>query len=221
MSQSVARVRTWDRQAEAVRTFAGSDCGFAYRHSRFKGSARWVVLEVTFQLALGSLAAPVRYGELARRLGVAVGERAPLAEVRAAVLELRAAKGMVLDADDHDTWSTGSFFTNPVLTSELAERLPAAAPRFSDAQGRVKTSAAWLIEQAGFPRGYGSGPVRLSTKHTLALTNRGGAQTEDLLALAREVRAGVRNRFGVELVNEPVLLDACLLYTSPSPRDRS
>ncbi len=210
VSQSVARVRTWDRQQGAVRTFAGSDCGFAYRHSRFKGSARWVVLEVTFQLPLGSLAAPVRYGELARRLGVAVGERAPLAEVRAAVLELRAGKGMVLDPTDHDTWSAGSFFTNPVLTTELARRLPAAAPRFPDGSGRVKTSAAWLIEQAGFPKGYGSGPVRLSTKHSLALTNRGGARTADLLALAREVRAGVRDRFDVELVNEPVLIDATL-----------
>ena len=210
VSQTVARVRTWDRQSEAVRTFAGADCGFSYRHSRFKGSARWVVLDVTFQLALGSLAAPVRYGELAGRLGVAVGERAPLAEVRAAVLELRAGKGMVLDGADHDTWSAGSFFTNPVLTSELARRLPAAAPRFPDAQGRVKTSAAWLIEQAGFTKGYGSGPARLSTKHTLALTNRGGARIADLLALAREVRAGVRDRFGVELVNEPVLLDTTL-----------
>ena len=210
VSQSVARVRTWDREAEAVRTFAGSDCGFGYRHSRFKGSARWVVLEVTFQLALGSLSAPVHYGELAQRLGVAIGERAPLAEVRGAVLELRAAKGMVLDADDHDTWSAGSFFTNPVLTSESAQRLPAAAPRFPDGPGRVKTSAAWLIEQAGYGRGYGTGPARLSTKHTLALTNRGGARTADLLALAREVRAGVRDRFGVELVNEPVLLDATL-----------
>ena len=210
VSQSVARVRTWDRRAEAVRTFAGPDCGFAYRHSRFKGSARWVVLEVTFQLRHGSLGAPVRYGELASRLGVAVGQRAPLHQVRAAVLELRAGKGMVLDPADHDTWSAGSFFTNPVLTSELAERLPACAPRFPDSQGRVKTSAAWLIEQAGFAKGYGSGPARLSTKHTLALTNRGRARTADLLALAREVRAGVRDCFGVELVNEPVLLDATL-----------
>jgi UDP-N-acetylmuramate dehydrogenase len=210
VSQTIARVRTWDRDTGAVRTFAGPDCGFAYRHSRFKGSARWVVLEVTFQLALGSLGAPVRYAELARRLGVDVGRRAPLAEVRAAVLDLRAGKGMVLDAADHDTWSAGSFFTNPVLTDDLAERLPTAAPRFPDAQGRVKTSAAWLIEQAGFTKGYGTGPARLSSKHTLALTNRGGAQTADLLALAREIRAGVRDRFGVELVNEPVLLDATL-----------
>jgi UDP-N-acetylmuramate dehydrogenase len=126
------------------------------------------------------------------------------------VLELRSGKGMVLDAADHDTWSAGSFFTNPVLTDDESRRLPAAAPRFPDPKGRVKTSAAWLIEHAGFPKGYGSGQVRLSTKHALALTNLGGAKTADLLALAREIRAGVRDRFGVELVNEPVLLDATL-----------
>ena len=210
VSQTVAQVRTWDRETGAVRTFAGSDCGFAYRHSRFKGSARWVVLEVMFQLAVGSLGRSVRYGELARCLGVEVGGRAPLVDVQAAVLDLRAGKGMVLDAADHDTWSAGSFFTNPVLTQELATRLPPAAPRFPDAEGKVKTSAAWLIEQAGFPKGYGRGPARLSTKHTLALTNRGGAHTADLLALAREIRAGVQDRFGVELVNEPVLLDMTL-----------
>jgi UDP-N-acetylmuramate dehydrogenase len=113
---------------------------------------------------------------------------------------------MVLDAADHDTWSAGSFFTNPVLEADVAARLPAEAPRWPAPEGRVKISAAWLIEQAGFARGYGSGPVRVSTKHTLALTNRGGATTGELLALAREIRDGVQQRFGVTLVNEPVLV---------------
>jgi UDP-N-acetylmuramate dehydrogenase len=117
---------------------------------------------------------------------------------------------MVLDPADHDTWSAGSFFTNPVLTPEAAAALPAAAPRWPAPDGRVKVSAAWLIEQAGFFRGYGDGPVRLSGKHTLALTNRGAARTADLLALAREIRAGVRERYGVELVPEPVLVGCTL-----------
>ena len=113
---------------------------------------------------------------------------------------------MVLDADDHDTWSAGSFFTNPVLPASEAEALPADAPRWVQPDGSVKTSAAWLIEKAGFSRGHGSGRVSLSTKHTLALTNRGGATTEELLALAREIRDGVQSAFGVTLVPEPVLV---------------
>jgi UDP-N-acetylmuramate dehydrogenase len=134
----------------------------------------------------------------------------PATDVRQAVLELRRGKGMVLDADDHDTWSAGSFFTNPLLAAADADRLPADAPRWPERDGRVKTSAAWLIEQAGYGKGYGTGEARVSTKHTLALTNRGSATAEDLLALARELRDGVRDRFGVELVNEPVLVGTSL-----------
>ena len=127
--------------------------------------------------------------------------------VREAVLALRTRKGMVLDPADYDTWSAGSFFTNPVLSAESAARLlPAYAPKWAQADGTVKTSAAWLIEQAGFAKGYGDERVSLSTKHTLALTNRGGARTSDLLALAREVRTGVADRFGVRLQNEPTLV---------------
>lgn len=209
VAQTIAAVRTWDRLERRVRTLAAGDCGFAYRHSRFKAEPdRFVVLEVTFQLALGEMSAPVRYAELARTLGVALGDRAPLAAVRDAVLALRRSKGMVLDAADHDTWSAGSFFTNPVLDD--AAQLPPGAPLFpapGAGEGAVKTSAAWLVEHAGFSRGHGlPGPASLSTKHALALTNRGGATSTDLLALAREVRDGVRDRFGIELVNEPVLV---------------
>ena len=204
VSQTIASVRCWDRQAGEVRTLFHHDCRFGYRTSRFKQEPdRWVVLEVVFQLRLGDLSAPIAYAELAGRLDVAIGERAPLADVRDAVLALRRRKGMVLDAVDHDTWSAGSFFTNPVLA---AEDVPEGAPTWPQPDGRVKTSAAWLIEQAGFERGHGNARAALSAKHTLALTNRGGATATDLVTLAREVRDGVRERFGVELVTEPVLV---------------
>jgi UDP-N-acetylmuramate dehydrogenase len=207
VSQTIASVRVYDRFDRAIRTMATADCGFTYRSSRFKAEPnRFVILTVTFQLPLGDLGAPIAYAELARTLGVEIGGRAPAARVREAVLDLRRGKGMVLDADDHDTWSVGSFFTNPILPAEEAETLPADAPRFVLPDGSVKTSAAWLIEKAGFSRGHGSGRVSLSTKHTLALTNRGGATTAELLALAREVRDGVRSAFGVTLVPEPVLV---------------
>jgi UDP-N-acetylmuramate dehydrogenase len=204
VSQTISRVRVWDRRLQGMRTFAAADCGFGYRTSRFKADpSRHVVLDVTFQFRQGELGAPVMYAELARTLGVEPGVRVPMAEVRRAVLGLRTGKGMVLDPADHDTWSAGSFFTNPVLE---AERVPDGAPAWPQPGGAVKTSAAWLIERAGFGKGYGDGPVRLSTKHTLALTNRGDASTADLLALAREVRDGVERRFGIRLANEPVLV---------------
>lgn len=207
VSQTIAQVRVWDRILRGVRTFATADCRFGYRTSRFKQDpARHVVLDVTFQFRVGTLSAPVAYAELARALDVEVGQRAPLADVREAVLGLRRAKGMVLDPADHDTWSAGSFFTNPVVEPD---RVPVGAPAYPQADGTVKTSAAWLIERAGFGKGYphdAAGPVTLSTKHTLALTNRGGARTADLLALAREIRAGVEKEFGIRLENEPVLL---------------
>jgi UDP-N-acetylmuramate dehydrogenase len=207
VSQTVARVRVWDRRLKGLRTFAAADCGFGYRTSRFKADPdRHVVLDVTFQLRQGTLSEPIRYAELARTLGVDEGERAPLADVRAAVLKLRSGKGMVLDPEDHDTWSAGSFFTNPVVA---AADVPEGAPAWPQADG-VKTSAAWLIEQSGFRKGYGSDRLSLSTKHTLALTNRGDATTADLLALAREIRDGVEARFGIRLVNEPVLVNCTL-----------
>ncbi len=211
VGQLISLVRTYDREKQARRTFFAADCGFGYRTSIFKSHpGRWVVLDVTFQLRLGELSAPIRYAELARALGVQIGDRAPSTQVRAAVLALRAGKGMVLDPDDHDTWSAGSFFTNPVLDAVAARRLPDDAPRFDQPDGRVKTSAAWLIERAGFGKGYGSGVgtgrATLSTKHTLALTNRGDADAADVLTLARTVRDGVATTFGVELEPEPVLL---------------
>jgi UDP-N-acetylmuramate dehydrogenase len=216
VAETIATVRTWDRLEGRIRTIAGPDCGFSYRSSRFKverfrDGPRYVVLDVTFQLPLGDLSAPVRYAELAAALGVAVGDRVSLRQARDAVLALRARKGMVLDAADHDTWSAGSFFTNPVLAADAAARLPDGAPRWPVGGGRVKTSAAWLIEHAGFAKGHGlPGPASLSTKHTLALTNRGDATAADLVTLAREVRDGVRAAFGIELEPEPILVGLTL-----------
>ncbi|MCB5907950.1 UDP-N-acetylmuramate dehydrogenase [Streptomyces pinistramenti] len=222
VSATITEVVAYDRRADETVTLANADCAFAYRHSRFKQDPdRFVVLRVRFALEdAGGLSAPLKYPETARVLGVEAGERVPAATARATVLALRAGKGMVLDADDHDTWSAGSFFTNPILTEaehtafvqRVHDRLgpDTAPPAFPAGDGLVKTSAAWLIDRAGFTKGYGSGPARISTKHTLALTNRGEATTDDLIALAREVRDGVHAAFGVTLVNEPVTVGVSL-----------
>lgn len=205
----VEAVEVYDRERGERRSLAAAECGFAYRHSLFKETERYVLLSVSLRLRRDPLSAPLRYAELAGALDLPLGARAPLAEVRAAVLGLRRRKGMVLDADDPDTRSAGSFFMNPVLDAETAAALPVAAPRWPQADGRVKTSAAWLIEQAGFGKGYSGGRahVSVSTKHTLALTNRGGATAGELIDLAREVRAGVQARFGLCLVPEPRLVN--------------
>ncbi|MDQ1701844.1 MAG: UDP-N-acetylmuramate dehydrogenase [Frankiaceae bacterium] len=209
IAESLLQVLAFDRDGHRLVSLTNRQCGFSYRHSVFKGSDRFVVLAVHFALPAARTSAPIRYAELARALGVEVGATAPLADVREAVLRLRRSKGMVLDAADHDTWSAGSFFTNPILTAEQAAALPDGAPRFA-ADGGVKTSAAWLIEQAGFPKGYGAGPATLSTKHTLAVTNRGTATAADVLDLAREIREEVEKRFGIRLVPEPVVVGATL-----------
>ena len=207
VSELISTVRTLDRSTGQIKTLFPIECGFGYRTSRFKSDpGRFLVLSVTFQLRLGSMSQPIRYLELARALGIEVGQRAPASEVRQAVLELRTTKGMVLVDDDHDTWSAGSFFTNPMISFATARTLPPDAPRFNQSDGMIKTSAAWLIERAGFGKGFGDGSARLSSKHTLALTNRGGATAADLLSLARQIRAGVQAKFGIELVPEPVLV---------------
>ncbi len=222
VSSVITEVVAWDRLRRETVTLPGTECGFAYRHSRFKADPdRHVVLRVRMALEdARGLSAPVRYAETARALGVEPGGRVPVGDARETVLKLRTGKGMVLDPEDHDTWSAGSFFTNPVLgpAEWAAFRERAAArlgpdtepPSWPAGEGRTKTSAAWLIERAGFPKGYGEGPARISTKHTLALTNRGTARTADLLALARQVRDGVRAAFGVTLVNEPVTVGVAL-----------
>ncbi|MEU0407199.1 UDP-N-acetylmuramate dehydrogenase [Streptomyces griseorubiginosus] len=222
VSSTITEVIAYDRHTGGTVTLTNDDCAFSYRHSRFKQDpTRYVVLRVHFELEdAGGLSAPVKYAETARALGVEPGDRVPLADARETVLKLRAGKGMVLDPDDHDTWSAGSFFTNPILTdaqftafhARVKQHLgeDAEPPAYPAGDGHTKTSAAWLIDKAGFTKGYGTGPARISTKHTLALTNRGDATTEDLLALAREVVAGVRDTFGITLVNEPVTVGVAL-----------
>ncbi|WP_409470245.1 UDP-N-acetylmuramate dehydrogenase [Streptomyces sp. HC307] len=222
VSSTITEVIAYDRQAGETVTLTNAECAFSYRHSRFKADPeRYVVLRVRFELEdAGGLSAPLKYAETARALGVDPGDRVPLGDAREAVLKLRAGKGMVLDPEDHDTWSAGSFFTNPILTdaafavfhARVRERLGDGVepPAYPAREGHTKTSAAWLIDKAGFTKGYGTGPARISTKHTLALTNRGDATTEDLLALAREVVAGVHEAFGITLVNEPVTVGVSL-----------
>lgn len=256
ISGSVANVRVWDRGRGRVRTLSLVDLEFGYRTSMLKRSTqmphsrsgepgdvdprapwypspRYVVLDVSFQLRIGTLSTPIVYPELARRLGVDEGTRAETSEVREAVLELRGSKGMLLDTGDepdYDRWSAGSFFTNPIIPADLVTDLPEGVPVFpvrtatpttttGPALGTidpsvVKVSAAWLIEHAGFGKGYGvDGPdsaATVSTRHTLALTNRGHATASDIVRLAREVRGGVDAAFGIELVPEPVLVGVSL-----------
>ncbi|MGL5406975.1 MAG: UDP-N-acetylmuramate dehydrogenase [Propionibacteriaceae bacterium] len=208
VAATIARVRTWDRTNKIQRTFVAAECDFSYRHSCFKAEpGRYVILEVTFQFELGELGLPIAYAELAKSLGVSIGERAPMKDIRAKVLELRRGKGMVFDETDPDTWSCGSFFTNPILSCEQAADLPAEAPRFAAGAGLVKSSAAWLIEHAGFSKGYGSGAAKLSTKHVLALTNRGSATSADVIELAKEIVAGVEKAYGIRLVPEPIIME--------------
>ncbi|VEI12883.1 UDP-N-acetylmuramate dehydrogenase [Trueperella bialowiezensis] len=229
IAETLASVRVYDRAEKRIRTLFLSDLKFGYRDSilkrsigKFGASPRYIVLSVELHLRRATLSRPVGYSQLAGKLGIDLGERAPSSDVRAAVLELRRSKGMVLEDADRDTYSLGSFFTNPVLTEAEAAQLPEEAPRFGVAKhdavnqigaaapqipGQVKTSAAWLIDHAGFHAGYNMpGPAALSTKHCLALTNRGGASAADIVRLAREVRDGVQARFGVRLVPEPVLV---------------
>jgi UDP-N-acetylmuramate dehydrogenase len=251
---ALSTVRTWDRLRGRVRTFAVGELALSYRTSLLKASMRgmptaddplapwfptprYVVLAVTFQFRLGTLSAPVGYAELARRLDVEVGERAPQVELREAVLALRAGKGMLQDGrfgsapgEDRDRFSAGSFFTNPVVPADQAHLLPPEAPRYPVRSALpmtstgpslgavdptlVKTSAAWLIDHAGFGKGFGlagdASRATLSTKHTLALTNRGGASAEDVVALARVIRDGVLDAYGVTLEPEPVLVGVSL-----------
>ncbi|HEY7145990.1 MAG TPA: UDP-N-acetylmuramate dehydrogenase [Streptosporangiaceae bacterium] len=248
VAQVISAVRVYDRSRQLVTSLPASECGFGYRTSAFKRAAagqptgRFVVLGVSYLLSRDPLSAPLRYRELARALEVSEGARVPLAAAREAVLTLRRGKGMVADPADPESRSAGSFFTNPVLDAAQFAALRAAVarqygpdtaiPQYPAPEGQVKVSAAWLIERAGFGKGYpgsgeragqggartgqggghagpagpgGTGP-RISAKHTLALVNPGGASTKGLLELAAEISDGVRARFGVELVREPVLV---------------
>jgi UDP-N-acetylmuramate dehydrogenase len=225
---TIVSVTVWDRQGRSALEMAPDECNFGYRTSLFKATSRYVVTKVTFSLQRSQLSAPLRYTELAERLGAKPGSRAGLEETAQAVIELRTSKGMVLGTGGPDSRSAGSFFVNPVLDevqmSELVKLAP-DVPRFpSDRAGGAgaagagstpaavswKVPAAWLVERAGFVRGYRKGGAAISSRHTLALTVCDGGTAADLLALAREVRDAVREAFGVWLVPEPVLVGAHL-----------
>ncbi len=203
VSEVIARVRTWDRQKGDYKTFSNSECEFSYRSSIFKKNpGRYVIIDVTFQLRNGEMSLPIKYKELANYLGVDLEARALTSEVRKAVLALRAAKGMLLDANDHDTWSAGSFFVNPVLSAEDAAKLPADAPRWVQEDGRVKTSAAWLMENSGIKKGHPHNGAAVSSKHVLALINNGSATAADIVELAQSAKAAVKAKFGIDLIPE-------------------
>jgi UDP-N-acetylmuramate dehydrogenase len=219
VADTITRVRLLDRRTGELRWVPASDLGFGYRTSILKhrppATPAPIAVEVEFALDGTGRSAPLRYGELTTALAVEPGQRADPARVRDAVLGLRRRKGMVLDAADHDTWSVGSFFTNPVVTGERFEELRAAVtgpvPNYP-ADGGVKLAAGWLVERSGFGKGFpGDGAsARLSGKHALALTNRGTATSGDVIALARRVRDGVADAFGIRLVPEPVIVGAVI-----------
>ncbi len=201
VAQTITAVRVYDRAEKAERLLTPAECDFAYRDSRLKRDpARFVVLEVRFELHPGSESRPVTYAELARTLGVEIGQPAPLADVRGAVLDLRRGKGMVWDRADPDSRSAGSFFTNPIVPSAKAVD---GCPSWPAGDGRVKLSAAWLVQHAGFGRGTRDGRVGTSSRHSLALTTEDGATAAELLAFAGRIVATVEDAFGVTLEREP------------------
>ncbi|MGH7434892.1 MAG: UDP-N-acetylmuramate dehydrogenase [Polyangiaceae bacterium] len=210
VSETIVSVRVFDRRAGAFAVVDASDCGFGYRASVFKRSDRWIVTSVRFAFDLADDGAPVRYAELAKALCVGEGQRAPMRDVRETVLRLRRGKGMVLDPADPDSVSAGSFFVNPIVDERTAAEVEVRAgvrpPRFDAGEGKWKLAAAWLVERAGFVKGWGEGRVGVSRKHALALVNRGGASAAELIAAARTIRDGVKGRFGVELEPEPVFV---------------
>lgn len=203
VSDTIAQVRAWNRETKQIDVLFAANCEFGYRDSIFKRyPLRWVILSVTFQLKLGDLSAPIEFDELARELAIAKGQRATLADVRQGVLKLRNRKGMVINHEDHDTWSVGSFFLNPRTQS-----VPQGAPAWEQPDGRYKVSAAWLIENAGFSKGFGlNDRATLSNKHTLAITNRGNATANDVLELASFIQTGVKAKYGITLELEPRLV---------------
>ncbi len=201
-SEVIARVRTYDRTAKAIKTFTADQCEFSYRNSIFKREAgRYVILDVTFHLRRGEFSLPIKYKELADELGVELEARVPITELRAAVLALRAKKGMLYTPENHN-WSAGSFFVNPIITAEQAATLPEGAPRWPQPDGLIKTSAAWLMEHAGVSKGESFNGAKISDKHVLALTNDGTAKADDIIELARSARIRVEDKYGITLVPE-------------------
>jgi len=208
VSEVIARVRTYDRTKQEIKTFMASECNFSYRSSIFKESAgRYVILDVTFQLRKGEQSLPIGYAELANELGVEIGARVEISKVREAVLKLRGAKGMLVGQGIN---SAGSFFMNPILKKDIADKLPSDAPKWPMPDGRVKTSAAWLMEHAGVSKGDRLAGAQISPKHVLALSNSGDATATDLIDLARSAQEKVKAKFGIELQSEVQLVGLSL-----------
>jgi UDP-N-acetylmuramate dehydrogenase len=208
VSEVIARVRTYDRTKQEIKTFMASECNFSYRSSIFKECAgRYVILDVTFQLRKGEQSLPIGYAELANELGVEIGARVEISKVREAVLKLRGAKGMLVGQGIN---SAGSFFMNPILKKDIADKLPSDAPKWPMPDGRVKTSAAWLMEHAGVSKGDRLAGAQISPKHVLALSNSGDATATDLIDLARSAQEKVKAKFGIELQSEVQLVGLSL-----------
>lgn len=208
VSEFIMRVRTFDRQSKAIKTFTNDECQFTYRNSLFKKQpGRFVILEVQFNLRRGEMSDPITYEELAKELGIAVGQKSEVTKVREAVLRIRARKGMLLDEKDRDTYSAGSFFTNPIVAENL---IPEGAPKYPQGDGNFKTSAAWLIQNSGIERGQRLNGAAISSKHVLAITNADGAKAADIAALAIQVRDAVKMKFGIELTPEVNLVGLTL-----------
>jgi UDP-N-acetylmuramate dehydrogenase len=216
VSSVIERVRAFDLEERAFKEFSTAECGFAYRKSRFNSTdrGRYIVTRVDYRLTLGG-APTLRYAELQRALQSSAeeGTQPSLVDVAAVVRRVRQGKGMLLVDGDVDCRSAGSFFKNPVVSEELAAEIAAASgkelPRFpagAGNEGLVKLPAAWLIEQAGFAKGYTLGAAGVSSRHTLALINRGGASAKDVIALADQICAAVEEQFGVRLEMEPVMV---------------
>ena len=207
VSETIARVKAYDRKNGEVKTFTNQECKFSYRNSVFKEeNGRYVILNVTFQLRKGESSLPITYAELAKHLSINIGDRAPVSDVRKAVLELRGRKGMLIDSKDINSNSAGSFFVNPILSKSDADKLPQDAPRWPQPDGRVKTSAAWLMEHAGVLKGEKFAGAQISSKHVLALTNSGDATAEDIIELAKIARAKVYEKFQLKLEAEVQLV---------------
>ena len=208
VADTITAVRVYDRETGRACSMTPAQCGFAYRTSTFKGSTRWIVIDV--ELELHTEPRPIKYPELAAALGVNPGGYAPLGAIRDTVISLRRGKGMVVDANDPDSRSAGSFVMNPIVDADTLAQLEARLPNVAfprwPAGDKTKLSAGWLIERAGFSKGHSRGRVRISTKHALALVNAGGATATELLALAREIQDGVRDRLGIDLHPEPIIV---------------
>ena len=206
VSETIARVKTYDRSKGKVKTFTNTECKFSYRNSIFKEQpGRYVILTVTFQLRKGAQSLPITYAELAKQLSVNIGDQVEVTKVREAVLKLRASKGMLINLEN-EIYSAGSFFVNPILSKSAADQLPADAPRWPQNDGKVKTSAAWLMEHSGVIKGEKLAGAQISDKHVLALTNSGGATAEDIVELAKRARKKVYEKFGIKLEAEVQLV---------------